>query len=118
MRNFRDQLEECERRHFSSKDKSCVGKKATVFQPFVYPATSCHGLIAFISFMYGIRNSLLAFLFSFLIGLYIVFSDERDLRKGSHLLEGEFTGPPDVYINLMGPICTYLHCLLTTYLQG
>ena len=39
--------------------------------------------------------------------MYVV-ADERGRRKESHLLlEGESTSSPDVYINLVTPICTF-----------
>lgn len=64
-----------------------------------------------------VRN-VLACIFSFnLIELYVVV-DERDRRRGSHLLlEGEFTLSPDGYFNLPCPIYI-LHGLLTMKLQG
>jgi hypothetical protein len=84
------------------------GKKKNILPAFCNPATS------YFRYVDCVCNALASIRYSFLIELYIV-PDDRDRRRGSHLLlEGEFTESPDVHIKLrMIPIYT-LNCLLTT----
>lgn len=73
-RNLREELEERERRHFSSKDKS-------------------YGKIFNLPFLLQRAVSIFPLCCAILIGLYVV-ADDRDRRKGNHLLlEGEIIVP-------------------------
>lgn len=75
-------------------------KKKNILPVFCYPATSYFRYVEFTSFMFCVCNALASICYSVLIELYIV-ADDRERRRGSHLLlEGEFTGSPNVYINL------------------